>query len=65
MTRKVFFAIPVALILGAGLYFYGGHKTPPTQPPLVNLTTQSLSTIETAFNDASGDVRVLLLLSPT
>ncbi len=65
MTRKAFLALPAALLLGVGLYFYGGHTAPPTQPALVDLTPQTLSTIESAFNEAKGDVRVLLLLSPT
>ena len=66
MTRKALIAIPAALLLGAGLfYFYGGHTVPTSQPPLVDHTPQSLSTIERAFNEATGDVRLLLLLSPT
>jgi hypothetical protein len=65
MTRKAFLAIPAALLLGAGIYFYGGHKAPLTQPALVDLTPQTLSKIENGFNDAEGDVRVLVLLSPT
>jgi hypothetical protein len=65
MNRKAFLAIPAALILSAGIYFYGGHTAPPAQPALVNLTPQSLSAIEGAFDKAKDDVRVLVLLSPT
>jgi hypothetical protein len=65
MTRKAFLALPAAVLLGAGIYFYGGHTAPPTQPALVDLTPQTLSRIEGAFNDAKDDVRVLVLLSPT
>jgi hypothetical protein len=65
MSRQIFLAIPAALLLGAGLYFYGGHTTPPTQPALVDLTPQTLSKIENSFNEAKGDVRLLMLLSPT
>jgi hypothetical protein len=65
MTRKAFLALPAAVLLGAGIYFYGGHTAPPTQPALVDLTPQTLSKIESAFNDAKDDVRVLALLSPT
>jgi hypothetical protein len=65
MTRKVFLAIPAAMLLGAGLYFYGGHVTPQAQPALANLTPENLSTIESAFNESSSDVRVLVMLSPT
>ena len=65
MTRKILLAISAALLLGAGLYFYGGHTAPPTQAALVDLTPQTLSTIESAFNEAKDDVRLLVLLSPT
>ena len=66
MTRKTILAIPAALLLGAGLfYFYGGHTAPASQPALVNLTAQNLSTVESAFNEAKDDARVLVLLSPT
>jgi hypothetical protein len=66
MTRKTILAFPAALLLGAGLfYFYGGHSVPAGQPPLVDLTPQNLSTIEDAFNGAKGDVRLVVLLSPT
>ena len=65
MTRKLFLTIPAALFLGACLFHYGGHTAPPTLPALVDLTPQTLSTIKSAFNEAKGDVRVLVLLSPT
>ena len=65
MTRKAFLAIPAALLLVAGIYSCGGHTAPPTQPALVDLTSQTLPKIENAFNDSKGDVRVLVLLSPT
>jgi hypothetical protein len=65
MTSKTFLALPAALLLGSAIYFYSGHTAPPTQPALVDLTSQTLSKIESAFNDAKGDVRVLVLLSPT
>jgi hypothetical protein len=65
MNRKSFLAIPAALLLAGLYYFYGGHTAPANQPALVNLTPQSLSTIESAFNEAKTDVRLLVLLSPT
>lgn len=65
MTRKGFLAIPAALLVGAGLYFYGGHTAPLTQPALVDLAPQTLSKIESAFNEAKDNVRLLVLLSPT
>ncbi len=67
MTRKILLTIfAAAVLLGAGLaYFYGGHTVPAGQPELLDLTPQTLSAIETSFNEAKSDVRVLLLLSPT
>ena len=66
MTRKTILAIPATLLLSAGLfYYYGGHTVPEGQPALVALTPQNLSTVGDAFNEAKGDVRLLVLLSPT
>ena len=66
MKRKyIVAAILTVLVLGALLYFYGGHQTPPGQPPLRNLTAQNLAEIEHEFNAAKDSVRVLALLSPT
>jgi hypothetical protein len=47
------------------VYFYGGSQAPSGQPPLVRLTPENISQLEAAFNAAKGDVRVLVLLSPT
>ena len=58
-------AIPVALLGAAVLYVYGGGQTPAGQPPLKNLSAQSVGEIKNEFNAAKDDVRVLLLLSPT
>ena len=66
MNRKSILAISAALLLSGGLfYFYGGHSTPAGQAPLVSLTPRTLSTMVGAFNEASTDVRVLVLLAPT
>jgi hypothetical protein len=66
MTRKTIAAIPAALLLGtAMLYFYGGHTVPASQPALVAITPENVSKIGDAFNEANGDVRLVVLLSPT
>ena len=57
--------ISVALLAAAVLYLYGGGQTPAGQPPLKNLSAQSVGEIKNEFNAAKDDVRVLLLLSPT
>ena len=63
MRRKLIpAAILVAALIGVYVYLRGGGRTPLGQSPLQAL---NLSDIRTAFNKASGDVRVLLLLSPT
>ena len=43
----------------------GGSQTPSGQQPLESLTTRNVAEVRNAFNAAKGDVRVLLLLSPT
>jgi hypothetical protein len=64
--RKYVLAATVAiLIIGALVYFYGGGQTPSGQPPLARLTPGNISQVQTAFNAAKDDVRVLVLLSPT
>ena len=58
-------AIPVALLAAAVFYLYGAGQTPAGQPPMKNLSAQSIGEIKNEFNAAKDDVRVLLLLSPT
>jgi len=49
----------------ADLSSYGQSKTPTGQPPLTVLTSNNFDHLRAAFNRASGDVRIVLLLSPT
>lgn len=66
MKRKFILGGAVVIVLiGLGLYLYGGGQTPPGQAPLMRLTTQNVGGIKNAFNAAQGEVRVLLFLSPT
>ena len=66
---KIIFGTLTALmltgLLALGWHFYGGHKVPVGQPPLVSLTPNNFNQLRTAFNAASGEVRIVLLLSPT
>jgi hypothetical protein len=60
----------VVALMCAGLlllawHYYGGTKVPAGQPPLVSLTSGNFDQLRAAFNAASGDVRIVLLLSPT
>ena len=56
-------AVP-ALMLVAGLTSCG-HTTPAGQPPLTDLTNESLADFKARFNNASEQTRIILLLSPT
>jgi hypothetical protein len=50
-------------LLALRWHFYGGATVPAGQPALVTLTT--IDELRTAFNAASEEVRIVLLLSPT
>ena len=52
-------------LLALGWHFYGGARVPAGQPALVSLTSTNFDELRAAFNAASGEVRVVLLLSPT
>jgi hypothetical protein len=41
------------------------QRVPAGQPSLASLASENLDQLRVAFNQASGDVRVILLLSPT
>jgi hypothetical protein len=55
----------IAGFLVLGWHFYGGIRVRAGQPPLVLLTPSNFDRLRTAFNAASGEVRIVLLLSPT
>jgi hypothetical protein len=57
--------VMIAGLLALGWHFYGGGRVPAGQPPLVSLTSSNFDQLRTAFNEASGEVRIVLLLSPT
>jgi hypothetical protein len=66
MKRKYIVAgVLVAFLLAAVLYLYGGGQPPSGQPPLRSVTGQNVADIKNEFNSAKGEVRVVLLLSPT
>jgi hypothetical protein len=52
-------------LFALGWHFYGGEKVPVGQPLLLSLTSRNFDDLRTAFNGASGEVRIVLLLSPT
>jgi hypothetical protein len=60
----------LAVLVTVGLsvlawHFYGGAKVPAGQPPLASLTEANFDQFRIAFNAGSGEVRIVLLLSPT
>ena len=66
MKRKyIVGAVLVGLLIVAVLYLYGGGQAPAGQPPLRNVTAQTVGEIKNEFNAARDEPRVLLLLSPT
>jgi hypothetical protein len=52
-------------VLALGWRIYNGARVPAGQHPLVFLTSNNFDQLRTAFNAFSGDVRIVLLLSPT
>lgn len=65
MKRTAAIVAAVAALLFAGAYLWGPSKTPPTQKPLLTLSTTSFSEFEAAFDQAADGSRLVLLLSPT
>lgn len=58
-------ALALVALLALGYHFYGGTRVPDGQPQLVSLTSTNFEQLRAAFNAASGEVRIVLLLSPT
>lgn len=66
--KKLLSVLAVLMLVGLlalGWRFYGGARVPAGQHPLVFLTSSNFDQLRTAFNASSGDVRIVLLLSPT
>lgn len=61
--------LPVAALLAVTAVvswrMWGPVYAPLFQPPLETLTTENFSGFEEAFDGAAGNVRIILLLSPT
>jgi len=61
----IFGAVAALAVTVALAHFYGGSQAPAGQLPIVRLTPENVSQVEATFNAAKGDVRLLVLLSPT
>ncbi|HXN52600.1 MAG TPA: hypothetical protein VN943_11745 [Candidatus Acidoferrum sp.] len=63
--RLLIAVVVVLLLLVAGVYFWGPSKTPAGQPPLTVISASSFSEFQNAFDSATDEPRIILLLSPT
>jgi hypothetical protein len=64
-NRLLIGTVLAALLLLAGVYLWGPSKTPAGQPPLSVLSASNFSEFQSAFDSATDDPRIILLLSPT
>jgi len=64
-SMSILAALVTVGLLALAWHFYGGAKVPAGQPPLAALTSANFDQFRTAFNAVSGEVRIVLLLSPT
>lgn len=66
MKKAVVIPVAVAVILlVVGVYLWGPSKTPPTQEPLLTLSTANFTQFEVALDEVADAPRLMLLLSPT
>jgi hypothetical protein len=67
MNRRRALALTVLIALVAALSWwrFGTRIVPAGQPPLVTLDSASFVTLREDFSRGVGDVRIIVLLSPT
>jgi hypothetical protein len=67
MTRRKWTIFGIALIAFLAVFWAiaARHQTPSEQPPLADVTQQTMGQVRQEFNASSDSERVLLLLSPT
>lgn len=63
--RALVLAGLIALIAAFGWWQFATRSVPAGQPPLVTLDSASLAALREDFNRAIGDLRIIVLLSPT
>jgi hypothetical protein len=67
-VRKKFAIVALVLALaalGAGWYYWGPVAMPEGQPPLVEITPQTIEQFRAEFNRHADRPRIVALLSPT
>ena len=57
--------VAVVALLAFARHLYVGGVVPAGQPALLSLRAENFDQLRMAFNAAAGDVRVVVLLSPT
>jgi hypothetical protein len=67
MNRKrlLFAAVILSIASSLAVWWFAPSEVPIGQPPLATLDTASLETVRADFNRHAGEVRVIVLLSPT
>ena len=65
MMTAIFLVVALVVLALIALYYLAGHRVPAGQPPLTELTRDSLDSLKADFNRSADGVRVVLLLSPT
>ncbi len=65
MARRILIVVPAVLLAAAGWYAFAGHQAPAGQPPLADISVQSIELLKAEFNRDAGELRIILLLSPT
>jgi hypothetical protein len=67
MKKRLSFTLfaVIAGLLALSWHFYSLARVPAGQQPLTSLTSSNFDQLRTAFNAASGEVRIVLLFSPT
>ena len=64
-VRIPLLVVLLVLAAGYGWWQFGTRYVPEGQPPLATLHPASLAALKEDFNRASGDTRIIVLLSPT
>ena len=64
-TKYALWLIGIVAALLIVRYLWVSKGTSPVQPPLTSLTRNNLDQFKHDFNGASGEARMVLLLSPT
>ncbi|HEV2490096.1 MAG TPA: hypothetical protein VGT03_09835 [Candidatus Acidoferrales bacterium] len=65
MKKRILYSTAAILLVLLAWYFFSPSLTPAPQPPLDILSAQNFSDFSRAFNQDTGSVHVVLLVSPT